>query len=362
MGSRPLEAALVGMSSAAISPDGKHLLIGYGIGDPNGGLIERGKQRPLILWELETGKQVRTLAGHSADVFFVDYFPNGKEAISGDSKGEFRVWDASQGTEAQAFTAYTHSAYHAARSIDGTRLVTWGVDAGATHAMLKLWDARKGKLVRTYDELTNFVTSIVLSPDGRTCLLTTQGHAGPGGIAGNRAGLILWDLEQATVIQLFTEPDRFGPVGAFSPDGTLLVLDKVDYQSKEKAQLIVRDLSARKLLREFSNRQGGADVGPAKGTARAVTFSSDGKHIITEDNDAMLRCWDLATGQPVWEAQSSGDKVLFSPDRKQIVSIQSYGGRLHGANAAIRPESMAVRIKVWDPTDGSVSRSVDGMR
>src|SRR5438876_327210 len=66
--------------SVALSPDGKRVLGG-------------SSDRAMRLWDLETGAEILTIAGHPHTVWDVAISPDGKRALSGCSDGVARLWD-----------------------------------------------------------------------------------------------------------------------------------------------------------------------------------------------------------------------------------------------------------------------------
>lgn len=65
--------------AVAISPDGK--------------LLAATSRNQIKLWELTTGQQVKTLAGHANWVGSLAFSPDGKHLVSGSSDHTIRIWD-----------------------------------------------------------------------------------------------------------------------------------------------------------------------------------------------------------------------------------------------------------------------------
>ena len=61
-----------------------------------------------------------------------------------------------------------------------------------------------------------------------------------------------------------------------------------------------------------------------RGSIISVTFSPDGKRIVSGSLDQTLRLWDAATGSPIgepmWGHAEAVTSVAFSPDGKLIAS------------------------------------------
>jgi WD40 repeat protein len=68
----------------AAAPDGHTVLSGH----PDGG---------VRLWDVETGKEIRHLAGHGDSVDSVAFSPDGKRLASAGHDQTVRVWDAATG-------------------------------------------------------------------------------------------------------------------------------------------------------------------------------------------------------------------------------------------------------------------------
>ena len=76
-------------SSVVFSPDGKSLASGSASGE-------------IILWDLETGSQIKSMQGHSQMIWrSLDYSPDGSRLISGCRDDTLIVWDLENGSQFQ---------------------------------------------------------------------------------------------------------------------------------------------------------------------------------------------------------------------------------------------------------------------
>src|SRR5436190_2409426 len=143
--------------SVAFSPDGRTALCGI-------------REAPidkfiLKLWDVATGKELRTFTGHTGDVTSVAFSPDGRAALSGSSDKTLKLWDVATGKELRTFRVQSGwvSSVAAAFSPDGRTALSGG-------DILKLWDVATGKVLRIFTGHTSSVTSVAFSPDGRTAL------------------------------------------------------------------------------------------------------------------------------------------------------------------------------------------------
>ena len=93
------------VSSVTFSPDGRYALSG-------------GSDGTLKLWEISTGKEVRTLAGHAGYVNSVAFSPDGRYALSGGDI-TLELWEISTGKKLRAFAGHARAVISVAFFPDG---------------------------------------------------------------------------------------------------------------------------------------------------------------------------------------------------------------------------------------------------
>ncbi|KIO23203.1 hypothetical protein M407DRAFT_214944, partial [Tulasnella calospora MUT 4182] len=167
--------------------------------------------------------------------------------------------------------------------------------------IIRLWDAETGVLIG--EPLTghyDLVTCAVFSPDGKTLA------------SGSRDGTVrLWNAETGSLIG---EPLTGHPLWvlsvAFSPDSKSLASGCED-----------------RTIRLWNAETGGLIAGPLRGHyswVRYVIFSPDGKTLASGSDDATIRLWNAETGalmaEPLIGHSDRLSSVVFSPDGKTIVS------------------------------------------
>lgn len=270
--------------SIVISPDGKMIASGD----------DRGN---LKLWDLSTGNLVKTIvASTSAEwdgnrIQAVVFSPDGKFiACSGGADGRLQIWTL-DGTLISTMSS-RERVYSLAYSPDGKLLIS-----GHRSGIIKLWDARSGKLLSSINDRSGTITSIAMSPDGQTFA------------SGNK----VWNLS-GTLIRTLLNSGGSGGVNSIdiSPDGRIVA----GYSVIDKEAVSLWNLQTGQVISTL-------DVGIER--PHAVVFSPDGKTLAIGGFADQIQIWDISTRSKLRTLTSgiSGYQTYsldFSRDGKTIVS------------------------------------------
>ena len=101
--------------------------------------------KTLKLWDLASGKELRTFTGHSGWVHSVAIAPDGRTALSGSTDKTLKLWDLASGKELRTFTGHSDTVRSVAIAPDGRTALSGSVDK-----TLKLWDLASGKELRNF--------------------------------------------------------------------------------------------------------------------------------------------------------------------------------------------------------------------
>jgi WD40 repeat protein len=272
----------VNVSGASFSPDGKRLLVSY--------RLFMGRDHPnaavLHLWDVGSGRLLRTLRGQSWGTYLLAFLPDGKHAVAAEEGGMVRVWDVEAGRVVRQFRAAS-GFMAAALSADGKFLLSQGYDGEAVPRLI-LHEIDTGKLVQRYDQHRRRLHSIAFSPDGKWALFGCTADLDEQGFD-DKLTLQLWDVQLKRVLRSFSSqgPFDYGFPVAFSPNGRWVVSSK---WTKHSHSLAVWEA------------QTGTEVltldGEFPDWVRTVAFTTDGKKILAGGRDGLV-CHDAATGKVV---------------------------------------------------------------
>ncbi len=139
----------------------------------------------LKVWDLESGLELQTLAGHSAPVSGVAVTADGRRAVSASWDDTLKVWDVESGHELRRLAGPSDGV---ALTADGRRAVSASGDN-----TLKVWDVESGQELRTLAGHSDSVRSVALTADGRRAVSASRDNT-----------LKVWDLERGTALAGFT--------------------------------------------------------------------------------------------------------------------------------------------------------------
>ncbi len=236
-----------GIYSVAISPDGKTLASG-------------SVHSTIKLWNLSTGQEIRTLKGHLSPVNSVAFSPDGLTLASGSYDKTIKLWNLSTGQEIRTFTGHSGAVFSVAISPDGQTLAS-----GSFDSTIKLWNLSTGQEIRTFKGHLSPVNSVAFSPDGLTLASGSYDKT-----------IKLWNLSTGQEIRTFTGHSGAVFSVAISPDGQTLASGSFDSTIK------LWNLSAWREIRTLTGHLG---------AVRSVAFSPDGKTLVSGSDDKTIKIW-----------------------------------------------------------------------
>lgn len=269
---------------------------------------DKTNYRVIELWDAISGKLKSTIrwSDQFGEAVRLEFTPDGKTIVVGDTSGMILFFDVSTGVEILRYNLSQMSSRQSdvkglAVSPDGQYI------AAATYQGLFLWDWLSEAGPEQIDPARR-LSGLAFSPDSR--LLAA---------AGEEAVKLIDVATKAPVKQLKNDAQAHMSVKqlAFTPDGTTLVAADSISIPKAVKSVLVWDVASGELKRRLTS-------GSMK--PRSVDISADGRLVAAADWDGQLAVWDLTTGKETAEGiderghQSSVSSISFSQDRTSVVT------------------------------------------
>ncbi|MEO8024854.1 MAG: WD40 repeat domain-containing protein [Bryobacteraceae bacterium] len=182
---------------------------------PDAKLIATSSYDKLIkLWNVASGKEVRTLKDHIDAVYALSFTPDGKRLMSGSADRTVKIWDVASGERLYTLSEPTDGINTIALDPTGRMVAAGGLDK-----TIRVWSLgeKGGKLLETQIAHEDQILRLAWSPDGTTLVSASADKT--------IKFLRLPNLEEVRVID--GQSDWANGL-AFSPDGRSLAVGRYD--------------------------------------------------------------------------------------------------------------------------------------
>jgi len=307
----PLSVAI--LSNTMKGPNGKSALTGFFDGT-------------IILWDIETGAEIRRFSGHApgnynptgvvthSGVNDIALSQDGLMALSGGDDGLVILWDVNTGKEIHRFEGHSGAVRTVAISPDSLTAISGGLSGTSLTepGELILWDMRTGQEIHRFEGQMEAIVDIAIDPDGHT-VMASSGEVEYSSEPFQTYSLLLWDIETGEIIHRFKDIDRDVSGVAISANSPLALTASTDHN------LYLWDLETGQ---QVSVMEGHTD------SVRVAAFSPDGRRILSGGGDGEVLLWSVEKEEVLtrFDVHTAGvNDIAYGYDGRIALSVATDG-------------------------------------
>ena len=263
------------------------------------------------VWDVPSGKERTVLVGHGSGLFSARFSPDGRQVLTISSAVSPIGSSSNESQESKA----------ADIDPDDIRLPPTGESLGGGWSSggrgMSIYNPDESILARVWDAETGAVQAEILKPTGflqKSDEVPSFGHFSPDSkriVLGFMNDAQVWDVATGKMLFKIKHGGMSGEDhAAWSPDGKRVATIRGNYVS-------IWDAADGKELTTLRGHEN---------ALRTLSFSSDGKLVLTTSWDRTARIWNAETGEPVAVFRGHKDRVnaaSLSPDGQQVVTASA---------------------------------------
>lgn len=298
----PVEIRGQNPAALAFLPDGNHAVVGAG--------------RDVRLVDIETGRMVRRLKGHSGVLRAVDVAPDGRTLVTAGSDDTVRIWDVASAAAPSPAHADTH-----AQAVSTVLALDEAAVTGDMDGELRLWHMETGDLLGSWKHWTGMRGNARAAHRGRIVLTSSADLEG--------GSILALDLAERSEHTVWSTSGRVSFLALDADEKLLFVAGGGGAQVDLIEAADLGDLRGRGyFLRELKAPEG-------RNWLNGAALTPDGRLLVAAASEAFgssdeLFLFDVASGRIIARcdgAKGNVQQLAITPEG-DMVTFATTGGTL----------------------------------
>ncbi len=284
----------------AFSEDSKKLAVGAADGK-------------IIIWDIETGLEEKTLTGHSGIITSLQFTSDGSAILSASKDKTIRLYEVATGMVLNVFLGHDGTVTKAWLNEKNGEIISVSADRS-----VRFWDKNSGKLIKQYPTQPKELTGFWLSRDERYIFLSSSDFS-----------IRQMEVNSGKYVRNVATHSSIIRTMKSSFDESFFVV------SGDDAFINIINTNSGLTYKTLKGH---------KGIIPVMDLSGDDKFIVTGSADKTIKIWSVESGLEVGSLPKQSEvltAVTFSPNGKFIASSE-----------------LADKIKIWSVSSLNIGESV----
>ncbi|KAK3814046.1 MAG: WD40-repeat-containing domain protein [Benniella sp.] len=265
---------------------------------PRGDQLAFSDQSDVLLWDVETGKCLHTLSGHSEDVSVIVYSPHGDLVASAAAYRDttpdttVRLWNAETGVCLWILAGHLNCVQSVVFSPKGDQIISGSLDK-----TVRIWDVGVRTSKRTSSGHTEMVRMVKCSPKGGQVASCSKDMT-----------VRLWDVETGSCRHIIRGHNKDVRCIAYSPQGDQIAT------GSEDTTVRLWDTETGRCTHTIT---GHSDA------VTGVVYSPQGNRLVSCCYNGTVRLWNVRSGEclhTLCENISGFYGAVLSPNGSQVAT------------------------------------------
>ncbi|MBT31266.1 MAG: hypothetical protein CMO01_16550 [Thalassobius sp.] len=318
----------------------------------------------IKLWDIASGRILRTLDGHSSKVNAISFSSDGKLLVSGSYDQTVKVWEVSTGMNIQTLEGHTSPIQTVAFSPDDLIVASGSGDFSkdSSDTSIKIWEVLTGKMIHSFEGHEKSTSTLTFNSNGR--YLVSGGWDNK---------VILWSLSNNKKLREYCGHTEKINTVKFNPDGMSFASCSQDKTIK------TWDIVSGEMLYNLPDNLGNSN---------SFSYSVDGRYIISGGLNHQINMWRSQNGKllksfptklswissvvynPEGNIIACGNEleqtvVLNVEKGEMICKLTGYSKKITGLSFNSTGDKLAIvndgkDIILWDMPSGKIYQKLQG--